>query len=59
MAAQSTQERQEALRARRALLGLAEVRGIYLPPDMHAAIKAQAAKMLSKWQKRPQGAPDA
>ena len=57
MTAKTTSERQESLRMRRALLGLAEVRGIYLPPDMHAAIKAQAAKMLSKWQKHPQGAP--
>jgi hypothetical protein len=40
--AQTTRERQEALRARRAMLGLAEVRGIYLPPAMHADLKRLA-----------------
>ena len=59
MPAKTTGERQESLRMRRALLGLAEVRGVYLPPSLHAELKAHAAKMLSKWQKRPQGAPDA
>ena len=42
---QSTKERQEALRAKRAMLGMTEVRGIYLPPEMHAALKAEARKM--------------
>lgn len=46
MAAQSTRERQEALRAKRAMLGMTEVRGIYLPPELHAAIKAEARRLL-------------
>lgn len=45
MTAQSTKERQEALRAKRAMLGMTEVRGIYLPPELHAELKAYAAKM--------------
>lgn len=42
MTAQTTQERQEALRARRLMLGQTEVRGIYLPPELHADLKALA-----------------
>jgi hypothetical protein len=42
----SNAERQEALRARRALLGVTEVRGIYLPPALHASLKEHAAKLL-------------
>lgn len=38
-------QRQEALRARRLMLGLTEVRGIYAAPDDHAAIKKYAAKL--------------
>lgn len=45
---QSTKERQEALRARRAMLGMTEVRGIYLPPEMHAELKAYAKKLAKK-----------
>jgi LmbE family N-acetylglucosaminyl deacetylase len=48
MTAQTTKERQEALRARRAMLGLTEVRGLYLPPDLHADIKALARAMVEK-----------
>jgi DNA segregation ATPase FtsK/SpoIIIE-like protein len=44
--AQTTKERQESLRARRAMLGTTEVRGVFLPPDKHAELKAIAAKML-------------
>jgi acetyl/propionyl-CoA carboxylase alpha subunit len=44
--AQTNKERQEALRARRAMLGMTEVRGIYLPPDLHASLKEHAAKLL-------------
>lgn len=46
--AQSTQERQEALRAKRAMLGMTEVRGIYLPPDLHAELKAFAQKLRNR-----------
>lgn len=56
MTAQSTQERQEALRAKRAMLGLTEVRGIYAPPELHAAIKESARKlsMRATKQKSPE-----
>jgi hypothetical protein len=46
--AQTTAQRQEALRARRALLGLIEVRGIYAHPDDHPAIKSAAEKLRRK-----------
>lgn len=45
MTAQTPAERQEALRARRAMLGMTEVRGIYLPPELHAELKAYAKKL--------------
>jgi hypothetical protein len=48
MTAQTTRERQEALRARRAMLGYTEVRGIYLPPELHADLKALARAMTDK-----------
>lgn len=41
----SNRERQEALRARRAMLGQTEVRGIYLHPDDHAELKRYAEQM--------------
>ena len=48
MTARTTAQRQAALRERRAAEGLAEVRGIYLPPQLHPAIKAAARKLLKK-----------
>jgi hypothetical protein len=45
---QSTQERQEALRARRLMLGMTEVRGIYLHPSLHAELKAHARKLAKR-----------
>lgn len=45
---QSTKERQEALRARRLMLGMTEVRGIYLHPDQHAELKALAKKLAKR-----------
>jgi hypothetical protein len=48
MTAQSARERQEALRARRAMLGMSEVRGIYLPLELHAELKAYARKLAKK-----------
>ena len=48
MTAQTTAQRQAALRARQAILGLSEVRGIYLPPSQHAALKSAARQMLRK-----------
>ena len=45
---QSTKERQEAFRARRALLdGATEVRGIFLPPELHQALKEAAKKLAA------------
>lgn len=46
MTAKTTSERQAAYRARKALADLAEVRGIFAPPDRHAEIKAQAKKTI-------------
>ena len=51
MTAQTTAQRQAALRAKREMLGLTEVRGIYLPPSLHAELKAIARKMLEKYAK--------
>jgi hypothetical protein len=45
---QSTKERQEALRARRLMLGQTEVRGIYLPPELHPELKAYAKKLAKR-----------
>lgn len=44
----SSKEKQEAFRARNAMLGLTEVRGIYLPPDLHAELKKMAQKLAAK-----------
>jgi|GEM_PF-4591053 len=49
----SNKEKQEAYRQRRAEQGLQEVRGIFLPPELHAELKALAAKLLKKAQKAP------
>jgi hypothetical protein len=45
---QSSKEKQEAFRARQAMLGYTEVRGIYLPPQLHAALKFQAQALLKR-----------
>jgi hypothetical protein len=50
---QTNQERQEAFRARNALLGRTEVRGIYLPTDMHAKLKETASRMMKKTVDKP------
>lgn len=47
----SSKEKQEAFRARNAMLGLTEVRGIYLPPEKHAELKEMARKLLEAAQK--------
>jgi hypothetical protein len=49
--AQTSKEKQEAFRARQAMLGLKEVRGIYLPEELHAAIKEEARKVLENHQR--------
>jgi len=51
----TTTERQKAFRARKAAAKLQEVRGIFLPQSMHAALKAHARKLL-KPQKAATGA---
>lgn len=51
MTAQTPAQRQEALRAKREMLGLTEVRNIYLPPALHPELKAIAKRMLLKHEK--------
>ena len=48
MTAKTTAERQAAFRQRKAQAGETEVRGIFAPPEQHAAIKAAAAKVRRK-----------
>ncbi len=48
---QSNKEKQEAFRARNAMLGLTEVRGIFLPPEQHAKLKELAKKLAPKEKK--------
>lgn len=45
---QTSKEKQKAFRARQAMLGHTEVRGIYAPPSLHAAIKEAARKIVEK-----------
>lgn len=52
--AQTPAQRQEAMRARRAMLGMTEVRGIYAPPELHAAIKEFARKLSRRATKPPE-----
>jgi hypothetical protein len=44
----SNKEKQDAYRARKAMLGLTEVRGIFLPPELHEKLKEAAKKLLRK-----------
>jgi hypothetical protein len=46
--AQSSKEKQEAFRARQAMLGQTEVRGIFAPPTLHAVIKEAARKVVEQ-----------
>lgn len=50
MTAQTPAERQEARRARMAMLGMKEVRGIYLPESLHRKLKELAQKLLAESQ---------
>lgn len=45
---QTSKEKQEAFRARNAMLGKTEVRGIFLPPELHAELKRLAQKLSAK-----------
>lgn len=53
MTAQTPAQRKAAERARKAEAGLAEVRGIYAPPERHAEVKKAAAKQLAKHRETP------
>jgi hypothetical protein len=55
MTAKTVAQRQEALRARRALEGLAEVRGIYWPTDLHPQLKEAATRLLARLVRRKRG----
>lgn len=44
----TTSQKQEAFRARKAMLGYTEVRGIYLPPELHKALREAAKVLLEK-----------
>jgi hypothetical protein len=46
---QSNREKQQDFRARMALLGMREVRGVYLPPELHGALKEKASEMLRQF----------
>ena len=48
MTAQTVAQRQETLRAKREMLGMTEVRGIYLPPALHAELKRLAKILLTR-----------
>jgi hypothetical protein len=48
MTAKTVAERTAALRLRRKKLGLAEVRGVWAPKKMHAAIKAALNRLAKK-----------
>jgi hypothetical protein len=47
----SNKEKQAEFRRRQAEQGLQEVRGVFLPADLHADLKAHAAKLLAKHQR--------
>lgn len=49
-------ERQASLRARRAMLGQTEVRGIYLPTELHERLKATARRMLRALERKKHNA---
>lgn len=44
----SSKEKQEAFRARNAMLGMTEVRGIFLPPALHHELKKLARELARK-----------
>ena len=48
MTAQTTTERQAAYRARKADAALHEVRGVFLPRELHAKLKELARGLLTK-----------
>lgn len=48
MTAKPVTQRVADFRARRALEGLTEVRGIFLPPDLHPKLKELAAALLKR-----------
>jgi hypothetical protein len=48
MTAQTVAQRQANYRSRKAAAELSEVRGIFLPQALHAALKEHARKLLKK-----------
>lgn len=48
MTAKTTTERQREFRAGLKRQGMAEVRGIYAPPELHEAIKEAAKQILGE-----------
>ena len=59
MTALSSKEKQEGFRARRAMLGQTEVRGIFLHPDDHAQVKRYAKRLRDRQLRRlAQALPD-
>lgn len=54
--AMTNKERQEAYRARKAMEGATEVRGIYLPLELHQALKDYARKLAAP-KRKPKSPP--
>lgn len=52
--AQSSKEKQQDFRARMTLLGMTEVRGVYLPPELHSELKEHARRLLERHALREQ-----
>jgi len=48
----TNKEKQEAFRARNAMLGNTEVRGVFLPPNLHPELKELAKKLLKQYEDR-------
>ncbi len=48
MIAKTNTERSKALRERRRIAGLKEVRNIWSPPNLHAELRSEAAKIIGK-----------
>lgn len=55
MTAKTPAQRQQAMRFRRSVEGLAEVRGIYLPPTLHPELKRTAKRLINEALLRDKG----
>jgi hypothetical protein len=58
MAPLTSKEKQEAYRARQAMLGHKEVRGVFLPPELHAELRQFARALLAKHRPERSGVED-